>query len=61
MKPKLTEYQGMQMIAELLGTAEDWSPAADFLEDIANIVYQAGFPHPGDTSPEDYAEQLETL
>lgn len=35
-------------IARLLGESEEWSPAGDYLESLAELVYAACFPHPGD-------------
>ena len=46
-------------IAELLGTSPEWSSAADFLEDIANIIgWHSPFNHPGDADPDEYREEV---
>lgn len=48
----------LDKIAALLGSPEDWDGAADFLEDIANLIGTVR-PHPGDNPAGDYAEAFE--
>jgi hypothetical protein len=44
-----TDQQAVDAVATLLGTSAEWDDAADFLDDIANIVGQVR-PHPGDAA-----------
>ena len=51
----------MDEIALMLGTAEEWDGAADYLEDIANQVAASGRPHPGDRDPREYRAEMAVL
>lgn len=44
-------------IATLLGTSPEWDGAADYLEDIANLIGLVR-PHPGDRTPSEYRREF---
>jgi hypothetical protein len=55
----LRDREALDAIATRLGTSAEWSGAADFLEDIANIIGETERPHPGgaaDTYLQDFAQ-----
>lgn len=43
----VTVLDALTEIARMLSESEDWSPASEYLESIAELVHAAGFPHPG--------------
>lgn len=56
--PHSTDSEIIDCIATLLGTAEEWSSPADFLDDIATLTSQVR-PHPGEGDASEYAERFE--
>lgn len=54
---RLEDRDAIDAIATLLGTSSQWSSAADYLEDIANIIGKVR-PHPGDNA-DTYAQTFE--
>jgi hypothetical protein len=50
----LTDTEALTAIAALRGTSPEWNSAADYLEDIANIIASADRQHPGDADPDTY-------
>jgi hypothetical protein len=51
---EISDEKAMNLIAGILGTNEEWSGAADYLERIADIVAWTGRQHPGDSDPKTY-------
>ena len=56
--PAAVDEKVMDRIALMLGTAPDWDGAADYLEDIADLVGATEREHPGDADPEEYLAAL---
>ncbi len=54
----LSDREALDQIATLLGDAEDWTPATEFLDAVANIVGQTDRPSVGDQHYGEYAKAL---
>lgn len=51
----IADQYALDCLAALLGTSSEWSSAADYLEDIANLVGTVR-PHPGNYDVDVYAD-----
>lgn len=50
--------QAAENIATMLGSAEDWGPSLEFLERIAELLFDAGFRHPNNDENRTYYESI---